>query len=91
MTIYFFAVASLAFTLAVTAVILCLLWKPRREQRTIQQLTAFAESLPEDERAIFWRLHQNRELWNISRYPRAFHMWKKRRRRAALAPTEAQA
>ena len=93
MNIYTVVAASLfGFALAVTAAIFCLLWKARREERTIQQLTAYAESLPEDERAIFWRLYQSRALWGASRYPRAFHVWKKRHRRAAPpAPTEAQA
>jgi hypothetical protein len=91
MNIYIFALASLAFVLAVTAAILCLLWKTRHDEKTIRQLKAFAESLPEDERAIFWRLHQNRALWNSSRYPRAFQKWKKRNFRAAIAPTEAEA
>jgi len=91
MTIYTFAGASLAFALAVIAAILCLLWKARREEQTIQQLRAFAETLPEDERAIFWRLYQDRGLWNTSRYPKAFRTWKKRHLRAALAPSEAKA
>jgi len=92
MNIYIFAVASLAFALAVTAAILCLVWRTRRKQETIRQLTGFAETLPQDERALFWRLYQNRELWNGSRYPKAFHKWKKRHLRAGLvAPTEAKA
>jgi len=60
MSIYILAGASLAFALAVTAAILFLLWKTRHAERTIQQLRAFAESLPEDERAIFWRLYRDR-------------------------------
>jgi hypothetical protein len=91
MNIYIFAGASLACALAVTAAIFCLLWRRRREEQTIQQLRAFAESLPKDERAIFWRLYQDPALWNTSRYPRAFHKWKKRTLRAALSPTEAEA
>ena len=91
MNIYIFAVATLAFALAVTVAIFCLLWKTRRKEQTIRQLTAFAESLPEDERVIFWRLHQNRAMWNTSRYPRAFQKWKKRNLSAAIAPTEAEA
>ena len=91
MNIYILALASLVFGVAVTAAIFCLLWKARREEESIRQLKAFAESLPEDERAIFWRLHQNRALWNSSRYPRAFQKWKKRNFRAAIAATEAEA
>ena len=91
MNIYSFALASLAFALAVAAAYLGLQWKTRREEQTIRQLTAFAETLPEEERVIFWRFHQNRELWYRSRYPRAFQKWKKRQLRAAIAPTQVQA
>ena len=88
MNIYIVAVS---FALSVPAAILCLLGRKRHEERTIQQLKAFAETLPDDERAVFWRVHQNRELWNSSRYPRAFQKWKKRNFRTAIAPTEAEA
>jgi hypothetical protein len=91
MSIYILAGASLAFALAVTAAILFLLWKTRHAERTIQQLRAFAESLPEDERAIFWRLYRDRGLWKASRYPRTFQKWKKRHLRAAVVRTEAKA
>jgi hypothetical protein len=91
MNIYSLAFASLAIGLAVAAAYAGLLWKARHEEQTIRQLTAFAETLPEYERAIFWRFHQNRELWNSSRYPRALQKWKKRQRRPAMGPTEAQA
>jgi len=91
MSIYVFAMASLGFALAVTAAIFCLLWNTRRHEQNAQQLKAFAETLSEDERGIFWRLYQSRDLWNTSRYPKAFHKWKKRQLRAAAAPTEAQA
>ena len=75
----------LAFALAVPAAVLCLLGMKRHEERNIQRLKAFADTLPDEERAVFWRLHQNRHLWNGSRYPKAFQNWKKRRRREALA------
>jgi hypothetical protein len=91
MSIYILAVASLAFALAVTAAIFCVLWWGRHEKETIRMLREFADGLPEDERAVFWRFHQDRALWSASRYPRAFHKWKKRQLRAAIAPTEAKA
>ena len=77
MSIYIVAVVSLAFALALLGAIIGLLWKSARE-RTLERLSAFAATLPHDERAIFWRLRQERELWNASRYPKAFQKWKKR-------------
>jgi hypothetical protein len=67
---------SLAFALAVIGGIVYLLCKIWRE-RGVEHLRAFAASLPEDERVIFWRLHEDRASWNISRYPKAFARWKR--------------
>ena len=39
-------------------------------------LKAFAASLPEDERVIFWRLYDMKPLWKVSRYDGAFQKWK---------------
>jgi hypothetical protein len=72
---------NLAFTFAVTGGIIYLLWKIWRE-RDMDHLRAFAGSLPADERVIFWRLHQDRASWNISRYPRAFQKWKRKYKNA---------
>jgi hypothetical protein len=68
---------TLVFACIVVGAIIHLLWKLARE-RTMERMSAFAATLPEDERAIFWRLHQERDLWNASRYPKAFRKWKKR-------------
>jgi hypothetical protein len=76
MTIYILAVASLVFALAVLGAIIGLIWKAARE-RSMERLNAFAASLPGYERVIFWRLHQDRDLWNSSRYPKAFQRWRK--------------
>jgi hypothetical protein len=82
MTIYILAVASLVFAVAVVGAIIRLLWKAARE-RAMEHLSAFAATLPEEERPIFWRFHQERDLWNASRYPKALQKWKKRQLRAA--------
>jgi hypothetical protein len=76
MNIYILAGASLVFALAVIGAIIAVLWKTARE-RAIERLRAFAASLPVDEQVIFWRLNQDRGLWNSSRYPKAFQRWKK--------------
>ena len=76
MAIDIFPAASFAFTLAITGGTIYLLWTLWHE-RTLEQLSAFANSLPEDERVIFWRLHEDRELWNTSRYPKAFRRWRR--------------
>ena len=76
-----FGAISLAFAFAVTGGIIYLLWKIWRERR-IEHLRAFADSLPADERVIFWRLHQDRASWNISRYPRALKKWKRKYKKA---------
>ena len=82
MDIYIFASVGLALALAVmTGAII--------RQRTRQHLEAFAATLPEDERVIFWRLQQSRDLWSASRYPKAFQKWKKRHRKEALVIHEA--
>lgn len=88
MTIYILAVASLAFALAVLGAIIGLLWKAARE-RAMEQLSAFAATLPEEQRAIFWRFHQERDLWNASRYPKAFQRWKKQQREQQRQPRAA--
>jgi len=76
--------SSLAIAGTVTGGILYLLWKLWRDQ-TLEELNAFANSLPEDERAIFWRLHKHRDLWNTSRYPKAFRQWRRQSiRRSSL-------
>ena len=82
MAIDIFPAASLAFALTVTGRGVYLLWKLWHD-RSLEQLSDFANSLPEHERAIFWRLHEDRELWNTSRYPKAF---RKRRRKANADP-----
>ena len=76
MAIDIVALASLAFALAVSGGVIYLLWKLRHE-RAVEQLSAFANSLPEDERIILWRARQDRELWNTSRYPKAFRRWRR--------------
>ena len=76
MSIYILALVSLLFACIVVGAIIHLLWKAARD-RTMERLSAFAATLPEDERAIFWRLYQERDLWNASRYPKAFQKWKK--------------
>jgi len=76
MAIDIVALASLAFALAVSGGVIYLLWKLRHE-RAVEQLSAFANSLPEDERIILWRLRQDRESWNTSRYPKAFRRWRR--------------
>lgn len=76
MAIDIFPAASLAFALAVTGGIIYLLGKLWHEQ-TLKQLRGFANSLPEDEQVIFWRLLEDRETWNTSRYPKAFRRWRR--------------
>ena len=76
MAIDIFPAASLAFALAVSGGIIYLLWK-LRHNRALEQLSAYANSLPQEERLIFWRLLQNRGLWNTSRYPKAFRRWRR--------------
>ena len=76
MAIDIFPAASLAFALTVTGRGIYLLWKLWHD-RSLEQLRDFANSLPEDERVIFWRLLEDRELWNISRYPKAFRKWRR--------------
>jgi hypothetical protein len=91
MAIDIFAAASLAFLLIVGGAMVHLLWKVWRVQ-TLEQLSDFAKTLPEEERVIFWRLHRHRELWNISRYPKAFRKWRRSRsaRSAQAHGTQAQ-
>ena len=76
MAIDIFPAASLAFALTVTGRGIYLLWK-LWHNRLLEQLRDFANSLPQDERVIFWRLHEDRELWNTSRYPKAFRRWRR--------------
>ena len=75
MIVEIFGSLSLAIALAATSGIVYLLWKIRHEQ-ALEELRAFADTLPEDERIAFWRLHRHRDLWNTSRYPKAFRKWR---------------
>ena len=71
MAIDIFPAASLAFALAVTGGTIYLLWKLWHEQ-TLEQLSAFANSLPEDEQVIFWRLLEDREIVEHQSIPQSF-------------------
>jgi hypothetical protein len=76
MIVEIFGSLSLAIAIAATSGIVYLLWKIRHEQ-AMEELRAFADMLPEDERIVFWRLHRQRDLWNTSRYPKALRKWRR--------------
>jgi hypothetical protein len=76
MSTHIFAAASLVFGLMMVGGVVYLLCKIWRE-REMQCLTSFADSLPEHERVIFWRLWHDRASWNTSRYPKALKRWKR--------------
>ena len=77
MTVYIVVALGVGLTLFALICTVVLLWKLRQERETeMENLKAFAASLPEDERVIFWRLHDMKPLWKVSRYSGAFQEWK---------------
>ena len=76
-----FPAGSIVLALMITGAVIYR-WNVWRH-RELEQLSAFANSLPDDERVIFWRLWQNPDLWNTSRYPKAFRNCRRHSARAS--------
>ena len=72
-----FGALNLCLSLIIAVATICLIWSAWWERRAARKnLQAFADSLPPDEREIFWRLYEAQgSLWYLSRYPEALDDW----------------